>query len=82
MNNTGHTGILYLYKSTMSFNEYVRFIGNKAEWAIVIVATNSMIKFHQTAELVDNEGQVGDAIALYDSSQLIFGNQSNVMQHY
>ena len=78
MNNTGHTGILYLYNSTMSFTEYVIFIGNQVEWAIVIVAKQSTFKFYQTAELVENKGKVGGAIALYDSSQLVFGNQSNV----
>ena len=78
INNTGHTGILHLYKGTMSFNEYVIFIGNKVQWAIVIVARKSMLKFQQTAELVANEGKVGGAIALYDSSQLRFGSQSNV----
>ena len=78
MNNTGHTGILYLYKSAMSFTEYVIFIRNQVEWAIVIVAKKSTFKFHQTAELVENKGKVGGTIALYDSSQLIFGNQSNV----
>ena len=78
INNTGHTGILHLYKGTMSFNEYVIFIGNKVQWAIVIVARKSMLKFQQTAELVANEGKVGGAIALYDSSQLRFENQSNV----
>ena len=78
INNTGHTGILYLYKSTMLFNEYVIFSGNRVQWAIVIVARNSMLKFQQTAELVANDGKVGGAIALYDSSQLSFGRQSNV----
>ena len=81
INNTKHTGTVYLkYKSSLSFDREsdVKFIGNKVEWANVILASESMMTFQQTAELVENEGKVGGAIALFDSSQLHFGAKSNV----
>ena len=78
INNTGNTGIAYLYQSTIYFEREVLFIGNKANWAIVISSKNSTIKFQQIAELVENEGKVSGAIALYDGSQLIVGEQSNI----
>ena len=61
------------YKSSLSFDREsdVKFIGNKAEWANVILASESTLTFQQTAELVENEGKVGGAIALFDSSYLL-----------
>ena len=81
INNTRHTGTVYLdYKSTVSFDREsdVKFIGNKVKWANVILAGESTMMFQQTAELVENEGTVGGAIALFDDSQLFFGPKSNV----
>ena len=81
INNTKHTGTVYLkYKSTLSFDREsdVKFIGNKVEWANVILASESTMTFQQTAELVENEGKVGGTIALFDGSQLLFGAKSNV----
>ena len=56
----------------------VKFIRNKVEWANVILTSESTLTFQQTAELVENEGKVGGAIALFDGSQLHFGAKSNV----
>ena len=81
INNTKHTGTVYLgYKSSLSFDREsdVKFIGNKVEWANVILTSKSTMIFQQTAELVENEGKVGGAIALFDGSQLHFGAKSNV----
>ena len=77
--NTGYTSIVSLFRSTISFHGDVKFIENKVQGIAVIIANNSTMKFHQTAELVGNEGKVGGAVALYASSQLIAGNQSNVI---
>ena len=81
INNTKHTGTVYLgYKSSLSFDREsdVKFIGNKVDWANVILTSESTMTFQQTAELVENEGKVGGAIALFDGSQLHFGAKSNV----
>ena len=77
INNTGFVSILYLRESRICFNGEVEFIGNKVKWATVILAMSTM-KFQQTAKLVDNKSRVGGAIALYDDSQLIVGDISNV----
>ena len=78
MHNTGYKSIVSLFRSTLSFYGHVKFIANKVQGIAVIVMNNSTMKFQQTAELERNEGKVGSAIALYDGSQLIAGNKSNV----
>ena len=78
IHNTGYTSIVSLFRSTISFHGDVKFIDNKVQGVAVIIVNNSTMKFHQTAELQGNEGKVGGAVALYASSQLIAGNQSNV----
>ena len=78
INNTGHIGVVHLYKSTVHFRREVKFIGNKAGWAILIITSQSAIKFQQTTELEKNEGSVGGAIALHGNSQLVAGERSNV----
>ena len=85
---------MYLDKSTISFNGEVKFIGNnhkfnpntfklpaiqsKVHWAAVILTSKSTMKFQRTAELVRNGGNIGGALILYGSSQLIVGEKSNV----
>ena len=49
------------------------------DWGSTVVLINSTIKFRQTAELVQNEGKAGGAIALYENSQLVFWEQSRAM---
>ena len=56
----------------------VKIVGNKAQHGAVILAINSTMKFQQTAELVENEGREGGAIALYDNSRMIAGKQSTI----
>lgn len=65
------------YKSTVPFDREsdVKFIGNKVKWAKVILAGESTMTFQQTAEVVENEGSVGGATALFDDSQLLFGQK-------
>ena len=48
------------------------------KWANVILAGESTMTFQQTAEVVENEGSVGGATALFDDSQLLFGPKSKV----
>ena len=79
INNTGYPCILYLARSNISFHGDVTFIGNKAKWATIILVIYSTMKFCQTAELDGNEGWVGSAIALYSHSQLIVGEQSEMI---
>ena len=57
INNTGHTG---LYQSNIFFcrESDVKFIGSMAQWATVILASKSTMKFQQTAELQENKGKV------------------------
>jgi len=43
-----------------------------------ILALNSTIQFHQTADLEGNEGRDGGAIVLYDNSQLVIGKESSI----
>ena len=80
MNNTGQKGIVLLTESTISFDREsdVKFNENKVQLAVVILANKSIMKFQQTAELVGNEGRVGGAIALFNDSQLVFGEQSSI----
>ena len=79
INNTGYPSIVYLDESNISFHGNVKFIGNKAKWATVILVSYSTMKFHQTAQLEGNEGWEGSAIASYGGSQLICGKQSEVL---
>ena len=79
INNTGYPSILYLARSNISFHGDVKFIENKAQWAAIILVSYSTMKFCQTAELDGNEGWVGSAIALYSYSQLIAGEQSEMI---
>ena len=78
MYNTGHTSIISIFSSYISFHAHVKITENKVQGVAVILANNSTIKFQQTAELEQNQGRAGGAIALYNSSYLIVGNQSNV----
>ena len=80
INNTGHIGVVFLYQSNIFFcrESDVKFSENKAQLATVILANKSTMKFQQTAELVGNEGRVGAAIALFNSSKLVFGDQSYI----
>ena len=75
--------IVTLFRSYISFYD-VKFIGNKVQEDTVLLVNNSTIKFQHSAELVGNQGWVGGVIALYSSSQLVFGEQSNVtfLQNY
>lgn len=41
----------------------------------MILAGESTMTFQQTAEVVENEGSVGGATALFDDSQLLFGQK-------
>ena len=77
--NTGATGVLYLRERRIYFNGDVEFIGNKVKWATVILASQSTMKFQQTAKLVDYQSRVGGAMALYDVSQITVGEKSNVV---
>ena len=80
INNTGHRGVAFLYESNIFFcrESDVKFSENKAQLATVILANKSTMKFQQTAELVGNQGRVGAAIALFNSSKLVFGKQSYI----
>ena len=72
-----YTRIVSLFRSNISFYD-VQFIGNRVEQDTVLLGNNSTIKFQHVAELVGNKGRVCGVIALYNSSQLVFGKQSNV----
>ena len=76
--NTGYKSIISIFRSTITFYGHVKFIENKVQGIAVIIAKKSTMKFQQRAEIVGNEGRVGGVIALYASSQLVAGNQSNV----
>ena len=80
INNTGHRGVAFLYESNIFFRREsdVKFSENKAQLATVILANKSTMKFQQTAQLVGNQGRVGAAIALFNSSKLVFGEQSYI----
>ena len=69
--------LVSLFRSNISFHN-VKFIDNKVHQDTVLLGNNSTIKFQHVAELVGNQGRVGGATALYNSSQLIFEKQSNV----
>ena len=73
--NTGDY-ILFSLRSIVSIYGNIKFISNKVkwDWGGTVVLINSTIKFRQTAELVQNEGKAGGAIALYQNSQY-FGNK-------
>ena len=49
-----------LYQSNIFFcrESDVKFSGSMAQWATVIYASKSTIKFQQTAELQENKGKV------------------------
>lgn len=76
--NIGHTNILILANSVISFYGDTKFVANKVERGGAILAINSTVMFQQTAELVENKGRAGSAVALYKNSQLVFLEQSNV----
>ena len=73
-----YTSTVYVFRSTICFHGDIKFIENEVKRAAIILANNSTIKFQQTVELVKNKGRTGGAIALYNGSQLIFWEQSNV----
>ena len=75
---TAIRSVVSLFRSTISFTGGVKFIENRVQKATVLLLNNSTIKFQHSAELVSNKGKVGGIIALYNSSQLVFGEQSNV----
>ena len=76
--NVGDINTVQLRTSVIFFRGEAKFVENKAKYGAALLAINSTIQFHQTAELVGNEGREGGAIALYDNSQLVVGKQSNV----
>ena len=73
-----YLSIVSLFRSIITFYD-VKIIDNKVQqWDTVLLVNNSTIKFQHTAELVGNQGRAGGVIALYNSSWLVFGEQSNV----
>ena len=78
--NTGNY-ISFSLRSIISIYGNIKFVSNKVnwDWGGTVVVINSTIKFRQTAELVKNEGKAGDAIVLYENSQLVFWEQSRAM---
>ena len=72
-----YRSLVSFFRSNISFYD-AKFIGNKVQQDTVLFGNNSTIKFQHTAELVENKGRLGGAIALYNSSQLVFEKQSNV----
>ena len=72
-----YKSIISLFRSNISFYD-VKIIDNKVQQDTVLLVNNSTLKFQHSAELVGNQGRVGGVIALYNCSQLIFGEQSNV----
>ena len=70
--------VFRLFRSIISFTGDVKFIENRVQMATVLLLNNSTMKFQQTAEILGNQGRVGGAMALYNSAQLVFGEQSNV----
>jgi len=76
--NVGYISTVQLRTSVTFFHGEAKFVEYKAKYGATLLAINSTIKFHQTAELVGNEGREGSAITLYDNSQLVVGKQSNI----
>lgn len=76
--NIGNDVVLIL-RSVISFHGGIKLIGNKVKNGGTIVSLNSTIIFYQRAEFVENKGKAGGAIALYESSCLVFWQQSRVI---
>ena len=76
--NIGRSHILALANTIISFHGDTKIIANKVEWGGAILAINSTVIFQQTAELVENEGRAGGAVALYRNSHLVVEKQSKV----
>ena len=78
-NNTGKY-ILLTVKTKIYFHGNTKFVGNKViqEWGGTIFAVNSTIIFQQNFELVENEGRACGVISLYQTSHLVFWEQSKV----
>ena len=76
-NNTGRR-MLLLITSTISFHGHTKIIGNEVEMGSTVYVIKSTIIFQQKAELAENEGKAGGAIALYENSQFVFWEQSKI----
>ena len=69
---------MMLVNSILSFHGKTKILANKVEWGGAIFAINSTVMSQQTAELVENEGRAGGAVALCKRSQLVVRQQSKV----
>ena len=76
--NTGND-VFLLVRSVISFHGATKFSDNKVKFGSTVVSLNSTIIFYKRAQFVENEGKAGGAIALYESSCLVFWKQSRVI---